>query len=161
VYWLWTTVLCFATKTRMHYLKGTAKSLALFSEEMPQPSLTSAFSISRDRLRLTESIDRCVEDQAFSPSDDLAPPHPLLPPSSRQQVVALYLSSYVSPFELTDGRGGGAKSCDGEKAWSSCRPFNTLWCISFGGSVTQSLSVDRFPCFTCVLRPDNFITTFC
>jgi hypothetical protein len=44
-------------------------------------------------------------------------------PISRLQVVSLSQSSYVSPVELTNGRGGrsegGAKSYDHEKAWSS------------------------------------------
>jgi hypothetical protein len=44
---------------------------------------------------------------------------------SRQQVVSLSQSSCASPVELTDGRRGGgggwggAKSYDGEQAWSS------------------------------------------
>jgi hypothetical protein len=42
---------------------------------------------------------------------------------SRQQVTSLSQSSYVSPFELTDGREGGAgrgaESYFREKAWSS------------------------------------------
>ncbi len=45
----------------------------------------------------------------------------LLPhPRSRQQIVACQ-SFFESPVELTDGRrgGGGVKSYDGEKAWSS------------------------------------------
>jgi hypothetical protein len=53
-----------------------------------------------------ESIERCIENQAFSSSSDLAPPTspPLL---SHQQIVFLSQSSCVSPFELTDrGRGG-------------------------------------------------------
>jgi hypothetical protein len=49
----------------------------------------------------------------------------LLPPLSRQQVVALSQSSCVTPVELTDGRGGedrgGAKSYDGEKGWCSVK----------------------------------------
>jgi hypothetical protein len=45
-------------------------------------------------------------------------------PLSRQQVVSPSQSSYVSLVKLTDCRGGGeggvgAKSYDGEKAWSS------------------------------------------
>jgi hypothetical protein len=50
----------------------------------------------------------------------------LTPAHSRQQVISLSHSSYyVSTVELTDGRGGGAsvgggaKSYDGKKAWSS------------------------------------------
>ncbi len=50
---------------------------------------------------------------------------PTLSPLSRQQVVSLSLSSCVSPVNLTDWReiggfgGGGAKSYEGEKVWSS------------------------------------------
>ncbi len=66
-----------------------------------------------------ESIEWFIEDQAFLPSDYFPPP----PPS--QQVVSLSQYSCVLPVELTDGRGGGfgrgAKSCHGEKAWSSIR----------------------------------------
>jgi hypothetical protein len=68
----------------------------------------------------SESIERFIEDQAFSPSYDLAPlpPYPL----SRQQVVSLSQSSCVPCLlrgELGQGEGGGeAKSYDGEKAWS-------------------------------------------
>jgi hypothetical protein len=55
-----------------------------------------------------------IEDQAFSPSYDLAPPLLRPPP----QLVSLR-----APVELTDGRGvgvgGGAKSYVSEKAWSS------------------------------------------
>ncbi len=43
-------------------------------------------------------------------------PHPR--PLPRQQVVSLSQSYCGSPVELTDGRRGGAKSYDGEKAWS-------------------------------------------
>jgi hypothetical protein len=59
-----------------------------------------------------------IENQAFSPSYNLAPPTPF-----RQQAVSLSQSSSLSPVELNDGRwgggGGGAKSFDNEKAWSS------------------------------------------
>jgi hypothetical protein len=53
----------------------------------------------------------------FSPSYDLAPSHPPLP----SQVVSLSQSSCVSSVQFTDGilGGGGAKSNDVEKAWSS------------------------------------------
>jgi hypothetical protein len=49
--------------------------------------------------------------------------HPL-PPLSRQQLVSLSQSSYVSPVELTDGRdsdgdGRKAESYDCKKAWPS------------------------------------------
>ncbi len=52
-----------------------------------------------------ESTECFVEDQAFPPSYDLAPP-PTLSPLSGHQVVSLSQSFCVSPFELTDGRGG-------------------------------------------------------
>ncbi len=67
-----------------------------------------------------ESIKWFIEDQACSPSYDLAPlppPFPLL----RQQVLSLSQSSCVSAVELTDGSVGwgvGAKSSKGDKAWS-------------------------------------------
>jgi hypothetical protein len=66
-----------------------------------------------------------MEDQAFPLSYDLAPrPAPF--PLSRQQAFLFSQSSCVSPVDLTDGRGGGgcgegAKSNDGEKAWSSIK----------------------------------------
>jgi hypothetical protein len=44
-----------------------------------------------------ESIERFIEDQAFSPSYGLAPTSPLF----GQQAVFLYQSSSVSPAELT------------------------------------------------------------
>ncbi len=71
---------------------------------------------------------------------------PTPPPLSRQQVVSLSQSSCVSPVEHTSGRGGegraGAKSYEGENAWSSINQlilsgatllrtgldfFNNLW----------------------------------
>jgi hypothetical protein len=55
-----------------------------------------------------ESIGCFIEDQAFSPPYDLAPPQP---PFSRQQVVSLTQSSCVSLVQLTDRRGcGGVRS---------------------------------------------------
>ncbi len=58
----------------------------------------------------SESEELFTEDQAVSPSYDLAP----LPLLFCQKDVSISYYSYVSPAELTDGR--GAKSCDGEKA---------------------------------------------
>jgi hypothetical protein len=49
----------------------------------------------------------------------------LLHPPSHEQVGSLSQTSSVSPLELSDGRevrrgvGGGLKSNDGEKTWSS------------------------------------------
>jgi|688.fasta_scaffold224188_1 hypothetical protein len=51
-----------------------------------------------------ESNECFIEDQAFSLSYYLAPPHP--PPLSRQQVVSLSQSSCVPTVDCTDGRGG-------------------------------------------------------
>jgi hypothetical protein len=67
----------------------------------------------------TGSIKWFIEDQAFSPSYDLAPISPF--PVSKLSVLSLFLSLPVSPVEFTDGRGGGggAESYDGEKAWFS------------------------------------------
>ncbi len=65
-----------------------------------------------------ESIKGFIEDQAFSPSYDLAPASP-----SHVSTVSLSQSSCVSPVELSDGRGGGgsgrSQSYDRQKAWSS------------------------------------------
>jgi hypothetical protein len=73
-------------------------------------------------LQNPENIEGFTEDQAFSPSKDLAPPRPP-PPLARQQVVFLSQSFCGSPVELTDGRegvsGGGVETYDGEKTWSS------------------------------------------
>jgi hypothetical protein len=57
--------------------------------------------------------DEYIENQAFSPSCDLAPP-PL--PSASCLFFSVFLC--VSPVELTDGRGGGggAKSNGDEKS---------------------------------------------
>jgi hypothetical protein len=43
------------------------------------------------------------EDQAFSPSFDMAPPPPL--PLSCQPAVPFSHSSFASPVELTEGEG--------------------------------------------------------
>ncbi len=59
-----------------------------------------------------------MEDQTFSPSHDSVSPHPLF----RRKIFCISQSSCVSPIELTEGEGGGvggAKSYDGEKAWST------------------------------------------
>jgi hypothetical protein len=61
--------------------------------------------------------DYNIEGRSFLPSYELAPPPP--PPPS---AISLFVSFPVSPVELNDGwKGGGgvgAKSYDGEKAWS-------------------------------------------
>ncbi len=63
-----------------------------------------------------KSVEWFIEDQIFSPSSDLAPP----PPSFLSFSIFLCVAA---PVEITDGReggrGGGAKSQDDEKAWSS------------------------------------------
>jgi hypothetical protein len=64
----------------------------------------------------TESIERFMEGQAFSPSYDLSPPPP-------PQVVELSQSSCVcrrsSLLIGVEEVGGGDKSYDDDKAWSS------------------------------------------
>jgi hypothetical protein len=62
-----------------------------------------------------------MEDQAFFGRMTRLLVHPLTP-LFRQQVVSLSQSSYASPVDLTDWRGGegvgrGAKAYDREKAW--------------------------------------------
>ncbi len=58
-------------------------------------------------------------------------PLPPFPSLSRQQVVSLSQSSWVSLVELADGEGGvgkgGAKSYDCEKAWSSTNHPIYVW----------------------------------
>jgi hypothetical protein len=70
-----------------------------------------------------ESIKLSVEEQAFSPSYDSAPflpPPPSSPVSKpdRQHTGRLRKRDNL----LTGEGGGGAKSYDGEKAWSSINP---------------------------------------
>jgi hypothetical protein len=78
-----------------------------------------------------ESIERFVEDQAFSPSCDLAPSPT---PSPHVSKLSLFLSSCVSPVELIDGRKRGEGL--GEEPNQIIRrreslvlfkSFNTLW----------------------------------
>ncbi len=66
-----------------------------------------------------KSVEWFIEDQAFLPSYDLAPPTPLSHP--RVSKLSLYLSfPLCRRLSLIDGEGsGGAKSHDAEKAWSS------------------------------------------
>ncbi len=77
------------------------------------------YSHGRDRA---ESIEWFIEDQAFSPSYDLAPPPP--PPP-------LPLVSSTGDTPETEKEGGAdcvaIKSYDSKKAWPSISPFNTLW----------------------------------
>jgi hypothetical protein len=93
--------------------------------------------------------------RTFSLSYDFAPrPAPF--PLSRQQAFSFSQSSSVSPVDLTYGRGRGggcgegAKSNDGEKAWS---PINLqyslitgiMWTIaSIRNTVAQSRQSTRF-----------------
>jgi hypothetical protein len=56
-----------------------------------------------------DSVEWFVEDQAFLPSHDLAPPPPL-PHFVMHQVVSLSQSSCLSPVELTDRGVGWGRS---------------------------------------------------
>ncbi len=83
-----------------------------------QPKTWTQLSSQR---RGPESIKLFIEDQVLSPSYDLAPPQPLPSPSSvccPSFSVFLYVAFRAYWWER--GRlAGGAKSYDGEKAWSS------------------------------------------
>jgi hypothetical protein len=51
-----------------------------------------------------------------------------LPHLSRQQAVSLSQSSFVSPVELTDGRGGGGREIIGQQlSLALFKLFKTLW----------------------------------
>ncbi len=72
------------------------------------------------------------EDQAFSPSYDLAlppPPAPVLLPLASCLFFSIFLC--VAGRAYTDGRGRrggrGAESYDRNKAWVLYKSFNTLW----------------------------------
>ncbi len=69
-----------------------------------------------------ESIEWFIEDYAFSPSYDSATPpsHPLLPSESCLS-FSVFLCVAGRAYWRKKGVGGGegAKSCNGEKAWSS------------------------------------------
>ncbi len=71
------------------------------------------------------NIEWFIEDQVFLPSYDLAPPpFPSHLSLSRQQVVSFNTSCVYQVGrafwrERGEGGGGGAKSYDNKKAWSS------------------------------------------
>ncbi len=75
--------------------------------------------------------ERNMKNQAFLQSCNLAPPFPTL---SRQQVISLSQSSYVSPVQLTDGTGGRGRArsqiiCP-RASLVLCKTFKTL-CVLF------------------------------
>jgi hypothetical protein len=78
----------------------------------------------------TESIKLSLEDQAFSPTNDLAPRPPLPPPPvsklDRRNTGRLRKIIKLLTGE-GGGDGGGAKSYDGEKVYSSIN-HSILWC---------------------------------
>ena len=78
----------------------------------------------------SETIELFIEDQALSPSYDLAPPPPRRPPSVNSSRPATHRKTERDNL-LADGRSGrgeGAKSYEGEKAWSCINhSINTLW----------------------------------
>ncbi len=77
----------------------------------------------------SKSIEWFIEDQAISPSYDLAPQPPSSLPLSYQQLV----SSCVSAVELTDGRGGSgwgrSQIIRMRESLVLYKSFNTLWVI--------------------------------
>jgi hypothetical protein len=58
-----------------------------------------------------------IDSQAFSMSNDLAPPHPPLSPVTKLSPV--FRRSSLLTGEQGVGGGGGARSYDGENGWSS------------------------------------------
>ncbi len=75
-----------------------------------------------------------MEDQAFSPSYDLAPPPP--PPHSPVSKLDRRHAERLSKRDLADGRvwrgegdGGGAKSYGGREILALYKLFNTLWLL--------------------------------
>ncbi len=70
-----------------------------------------------------ESIKWFREDQAFSPSCDLAPPPPHPLTLSAASCLSFSVFMCVACQAFWRGGGGGAKSYDGEKAWVSKTNF--------------------------------------
>ncbi len=88
-----------------------------------------ANSVLSKNITTTQRVLNDLEDQAFLLSYDFwLLPHPL-PPTSVSK-LSLFLMLPVSRHAVSLLTGGwGAKSCDGEKAWSSINHpiLNTLW----------------------------------
>jgi hypothetical protein len=63
-------------------------------------------SILKDSWNSKYSTEWLIDDQAFLPSYVLAPPTPPPPPPLPSASRLSFSSSYVSPVEITDGRGG-------------------------------------------------------
>jgi hypothetical protein len=80
--------------------------------------------------------------------------HPLPPPVS---ILSLILSFLCVAFELTYGRGvgggGGAKSCDGKKAWSCINHSLLSACASFCASFLLLLLVNLVGLLTALKNP--------
>ncbi len=66
-----------------------------------------------------ESIEWFIEDQAFSPSYDLAPCSLPPPPSATCLSFSVFLCVADGAYWRESGVGWGANSYDGEKAWYS------------------------------------------
>ncbi len=75
------------------------------------------FVLVHHSVQMPESIEWFIEDQAFSPSYDLAPPATPLPSSVSK--LSLFLRLLCVAGREGKGGGGGAKSYGGQKAWSS------------------------------------------
>ncbi len=100
------------------------------------------------RVFSPESIELFIEDQAFSPSYDLAPPPSLSPslPSASCPSLIVFLCVAGNAYWWGGGGGVGALSDDGEKVWSaiyhSIRSVSVLFlfksiasCMAWGGGV--------------------------
>ncbi len=72
----------------------------------------------------TESIERFIEDQAFSPSYDLSPSPP-------PQVVSLSQFSCVSMVELTGGGGGRSLIIQRQESLVLYKPFNNISTVRY------------------------------
>ncbi len=102
-----------------------------------------------------ENIEWFVEDQAFSPSYDSAPPHPLPPPlpSASCLSFSVFLCGGREYTGWRGGAGGATKSYDGKKAWSFKNHSilsaldNTACSVFFSSINHKYLSLTMIICF--------------
>ncbi len=89
---------------------------------MTKICLKDLFIFSLTTIR-PEGIEWFTEDKAFAPSYDLASSSPI----SRQQVVSLFHSSFMSPVVLTGGGPRGSQNIRWRESLDLYKSFNTLW----------------------------------